>query len=975
MLECTVIGVTMPVGFVLVLSVVTPGRVPPVEVVVAVGTVLCISVMVIAWRLRDRRREAIGTTERAGTRVVVVTAMVFLIGASLSVAAARMARHQVVRDGGRSLERASTTPVNEVEISDISPISITTIGVLLSAIAAVSHWSLWHRRAKELGRSQRMTADLTSAKEHAEQMTRLLRDQSNAVEIERERLELALSGTGIGSWDWNPLTGQAQFDDRWAAIVGEACVRPHIDEWSSRVHPDDLAGARRAMEDHFAGTTSVYEFEHRVRHREGAWRWVVDRGIVVSRDNEGRATRIVGTREDITMRKLSEQNLARERSRLATFIEHAPAAVAMFDNEMRYIAVSNRWKADFKLGGAEVLGISYYDVFPELPVRWKEAHARCLAGAVERCEDDPWRPPGWHYDQHLRWEVRPWYEPDGQVGGLVMFTQDISDQVRVMRELERRGAQLAESEKRFRTLVEGTEVIVWEYDAERSAFTYVSPQASRLGYPLEEWLTPKFWETHLHEADRSAALAFCRSEIEAKRHHRFQYRMIASDGRVVWIDDFASVEESARCTPLLRGVLVDITERKTVEETMHQARVAADAANHAKSEFLANMSHEIRTPLTAILGYADLLRDDGDMSRAPARRVQTIDTIRNAGHHLLTIINDILDISKIEAGQMTLERVETPIVRIMTEVESLVRARANEKGIALSLRLITPLPDRISSDPTRLRQILMNLAGNAVKFTSTGHVTIRAKAEGPNENGRLIIEVEDTGTGMSAEQAERLFKPFSQADSTVTRQHGGTGLGLSISRRLARLMDGEVSLVHTKQGEGSCFRIELPLVALPGAVMVSGLDVVSTQSAAPLAGPVSSLRGRIVLAEDGPDNQRLISYHLKRAGAVVDIAENGAIALEMIRRADAAGTRYDLLVSDMQMPEMDGYTLARTLRAEGNAIAIVALTAHAMAEDHAKCLGAGCDAYATKPIDKSSLLEICARWIGKRTRADQRRAA
>ena len=719
------------------------------------------------------------------------------------------------------------------------------------------------------------------------------------------------------------------------------------------------------MEAHFAGHAVVYECEHRIRHRDGSWRWVVDRGIVVSRDAEGRPTRMVGTQEDITMRKASEQTLARERSRLATFIEYAPAAVAMFDRDMRYVAVSQRWITEYRLGAADLMGMCHYDVFPEVPSRWKDVHARCLAGAVERCEDDPWRPQGWHYDQHLRWEVRPWHEPDGTVGGLVMFTQDITDQVRILRELERRGSQLAESEKRFRMLVEGTEVIVWEYDAEREMFTYVSPQAARLGYALDDWLAPEFWSNHLHPDDREAAIAYCSGEVEAMRHHRFQYRMLAADGRMVWIDDFASVEMSSRGTPLLRGVFVDITERKNVEHAMLQARLAADAANRAKSEFLANMSHEIRTPLTAILGYADLLRDDGDSSFSAERRIQTIDTIRTAGHHLLTIINDILDISKIEAGRMTIETVETPVLHVLAEVESLVRARAREKGVSLEMILDTPLPDRVMSDPTRLRQILMNLTGNAVKFTARGSVSVRARAEERGAERRLVVDVVDTGPGMNAEQSARLFAPFTQADSTVTRQHGGTGLGLTISRRLARLMGGDVTLERTEPGSGSCFRLDLPLIAAKGANVVSSIDAVVERMKAPARSAAVSMKGRVLLAEDGPDNQRLITFHLRKGGATVDVADNGVIALQMIERAATQGKPYDLLVTDMQMPEMDGYTLARTLRERGSTIAIIALTAHAMAEDHRKCLDSGCDAYATKPIDKAALLQICADWMGQ----------
>jgi CheY-like chemotaxis protein len=230
---------------------------------------------------------------------------------------------------------------------------------------------------------------------------------------------------------------------------------------------------------------------------------------------------------------------------------------------------------------------------------------------------------------------------------------------------------------------------------------------------------------------------------------------------------------------------------------------------------------------------------------------------------------------------------------------------------------------------------------------------------------RLVIDVEDTGIGMTREQAERLFNAFSQADETTTRKYGGTGLGLVICRRLANLMGGDVKLQRTEPGKGSCFRVVLPLEPAPGSAMVTRLDEKTAPRAAAAPQAMVTLRGRILLVEDGVDNQRLISFHLRKAGAEVAVADNGKIALDMIDRAQAEGRPFDLLLTDMQMPEIDGYTLARTLRDRGNTLPIIALTAHAMAEDRGKCLAAGCDDFASKPIDRSALLAICAAWMGR----------
>ena len=413
----------------------------------------------------------------------------------------------------------------------------------------------------------------------------------------------------------------------------------------------------------------------------------------------------------------------------------------------------------------------------------------------------------------------------------------------------------------------------------------------------------------------------------------------------------------------LYGTVMDVTEAIEREEALRHAQERAEAANRSKSEFLANMSHEIRTPLTAILGYTDLLREESQRkSTAGNDNGQALDTIRRAGEHLLTVINDILDISKIEAGKLEIEQVNTPLPSVLLDVESLMRARAQAKGVVLENRLVTPVPDRIMTDPTRLRQILMNLVGNAAKFTDRGRILVETGVERSGGQDMLVIAIDDTGPGMSEEQAAHLFQPFTQGDTSVTRRHGGTGLGLTISRRLAELMGGEVDLVQTAVGRGSRFELRLPVRAAAEARHVARLDVFVTPHVAAEAAPSALAGRRVLLAEDGEDNQRLISVLLKAAGAEVTVVRNGRQALETLEWVEAGGGAFDLLLTDMQMPEMDGYTLAAALRSSGSTIPIIALTAHAMAEDRQKCLDAGCDDYATKPIDRRALISTCARW-------------
>jgi signal transduction histidine kinase/CheY-like chemotaxis protein len=399
------------------------------------------------------------------------------------------------------------------------------------------------------------------------------------------------------------------------------------------------------------------------------------------------------------------------------------------------------------------------------------------------------------------------------------------------------------------------------------------------------------------------------------------------------------------------------------------AKEVADAANQSKSEFLANMSHEIRTPLTAILGYTEMLRQDERVLALPGEVVERLGTIQHAGNHLLLVINDILDISKIEAGKMVVEVVETPVLRVLSEVDSLMRPRATEKQVGFRVEFGTLVPERVMSDPTRLRQILLNVVGNAVKFTERGSVVLRARVRTWEGREMLRFEIDDTGPGMSAEVSREIFSPFQQGDNSMVRRFGGTGLGLSISQRLTQLMGGRLWLERTAPGEGSCFIAELPLVLAPGTAMADALPPCLDGEAvlARSQEERQQLVGRrLLVAEDSAVNQQLIAFHLRRAGASVTLANNGSVALELVEQAMAVGTPFDVLISDMQMPEMDGYTLARRLRAQGIGLPIIALTANAMVEDRLECLQAGCDDYATKPINVGELVGLCVRWSGGR---------
>jgi signal transduction histidine kinase/ActR/RegA family two-component response regulator len=414
---------------------------------------------------------------------------------------------------------------------------------------------------------------------------------------------------------------------------------------------------------------------------------------------------------------------------------------------------------------------------------------------------------------------------------------------------------------------------------------------------------------------------------------------------------------------LLASWLSSIAGRTRRVETLVLERTAElAAANSAKTAFLANMSHEVRTPMTAILGYADALAEDGLREE---ERPEIVETIRRNGRRLLAILDDVLDVSKIEAGRLDVERMPCSLVEQVEETLSLLRGRAQEKGLALSVDYLFPLPETISSDAGRLRQILMNLVSNAIKFTESGGVRLTVFAsEVDSRAARVHVEVVDDGIGIAAESLPRLFQPFVQADSSMTRRFGGTGLGLAISKRLAQMLGGDIEVASTP-GAGSRFHLWLDPGPLAGVRLLHApTRAADTPEVAP-ASHAPALRGRVLLAEDTHDTRVLLRHVLTRAGLAVEIAENGREALEKALASRAADEPFDVVLMDMQMPVLDGYDATRALRSAGYTLPIVALTAHTMAGEREKCLAVGCDDYASKPIDRALLLAVVRRCLEK----------
>lgn len=409
----------------------------------------------------------------------------------------------------------------------------------------------------------------------------------------------------------------------------------------------------------------------------------------------------------------------------------------------------------------------------------------------------------------------------------------------------------------------------------------------------------------------------------------------------------------------------ETTQQKTAEEKLkqynrelRQLSEATQTATRAKSELLANVSHELRTPMSAILMVADIL--ENHVSGAENR--ESVGIIKRNGKYLLALINQLLDLSKIEAGKLSVDRKSCSPLDVLWEVESLARIRAEEKNLRLSVSPMGHIPTTIQTDPTRLQEILTNLVDNAIKFTEKGKVSVTVRTV-KSPRPQLRFDVVDTGMGMTSEQVDRLFQPFVQADSSTSRQFGGTGLGLTISRRLARMLGGDIC-VDSTPGVGSTFTLQIDMGSANGDAGNERKNKAAPSVSLPT---LSQLNCHVLLAEDYSDIRRPVTYLLRNAGARVAVAENGRQAFEMVMEAEQGDRPFDVVLMDMQMPDVDGYAATKRLRRQGYDKPIIAITAHAMESDRQKCLAVGCDDYVAKPLDMAKLVNLichhCQRFV------------
>lgn len=552
---------------------------------------------------------------------------------------------------------------------------------------------------------------------------------------------------------------------------------------------------------------------------------------------------------------------------------------------------------------------------------------------------------------------------------LFLKNQQLQQQAIIIRENERREKYFkmteleVESLRQYRNLADSIPHIVWKARAEGTVDYFNQVWYKYTGLTEGESIGSA-WQSAIHSEDISRFLLNWTRSMGTKKPFEIETRIRRHDNQWRWHWILAIPDLRGDEVLSWVGTCTDIHDRKISEKNLLVAQQQAVSANMAKTYFLANMSHEIRTPMSAILGFTELLLNP---KQNEFERQHAISTIHRNGKQLLNVIDEILDISKIEAGRLEVELIEFNLVDLLYDIKSLLAIKTEEKKLELKFVLENYVPMQIQSDPTRIRQILTNIVSNAIKFTEKGFVQVRVHWIGDqmDDTGILEIYVQDTGVGIKDDQVERLFHPFAQVDSSTTRLFGGTGLGLALSQKLAQALGGDVTLESTPTDVGSTFKIQIKAKPIHYGAWVNGFKSIDSErddlTFEKMEVNSDSLRGmKILLVEDAPDNQMVIGMFLNSAGAQVDFADNGYEGI-----SKASQKKYDIILMDIQMPKMDGYEATRILRKKGFELPIVALTAHALMEERTRCLNSGCTEHFTKPVNSEKLISLVARLVQK----------
>jgi PAS domain S-box-containing protein len=620
---------------------------------------------------------------------------------------------------------------------------------------------------------------------------------------------------------------------------------------------------------------------------------------------------------------------------VAQIIQTAPLSLLMTDREMRVVSASPRWFEARQLVGREIIGQSLYEIFPETHEKWRPIYDQCLAGQSRRAD----RVELLRADGTTIWlqvELTPWRDGAGEIGGLIISSHDVTEMVAALERVER-------SEERLTLAMEIADIHVWELDYRRGELIKVGAEDTFFTEPKTyRELAKDIWST-IDPRDRPHVEAAWEAHVREGAPYHPQYRVVRADDKEIWVDGSVRYLEDEAGPLRMIGAIQNITHRKQAEKALVQAKEEAESATRAKSAFLATMSHEIRTPLNGVLGMTQAMA----MGEVTDQQRERLEVIRQSGESLLAILNDVLDLSKIEAGKLELEQAEFDIGELARGAHATFAATAQAKGLTFELTVERAARGVYRGDSVRVRQILYNLVSNALKFTESGGVKVAVSRKAK----LLSIAVTDTGIGVAPGKLSSLFQKFEQADASTTRRYGGTGLGLAICSDLVELMGGAIR-ADSKPGAGATFSVDLPLARVAASVAKPA------RPAAEHGEPTGGVSIRVLAAEDNGMNQLVLKTLLEQIGVEPVMVGNGREAVEAWARES-----WDLILMDVQMPEMDGPTATGVIRAreraEGRArTPIVALTANAMAHQVAEYLQSGMDDFVAKPIEAGRLYAV-----------------
>ncbi len=762
-----------------------------------------------------------------------------------------------------------------------------------------------------------------------------------------ERFDLAMKATKDGIYDWDLLTDGIYYSPGWKKMLGyeDHELENKFSVWENLTHPEDLKKSWEMLKDYLDGKLDRLELEFKMKHKDGHWIDILSRAHAIFDDN-GKPVRVIGTHVDVTEQKKILKSLEQERKRSQHYLDVAGVMLIAIDKNKKITLINPKGCEILGYSCDEIIGENWFSKFlpKENIEEVKHVFDQIISGEVEAVkyyENPIIRKDG--TKRTIAWHNSLLEDDSGNVTGLFSSGTDITERI----ESEN---IIIEERERASNILQGTNAGTWEWHIQTGELILDDQWASILGYKLHELkpISVKTWENKVHPEDMPAVQKIVEKHFNRETdYYDAEFRMAHKNGSWIWINARGKTVEWTNDNKPLRmsGVHIDINQRKIAEKELVKAKEKAEESDRLKSAFMANMSHEIRTPMNGILGFADLLKEP---QLSPNQQLRYINVIQKSGQRMLSIINDLIDISKIEAGQMEVEISETNVNETIEYLYSFFKPEAIEKGLHLFYKMELPKYNSvIETDREKLLAILSNLLKNAIKYTNSGNIKFGYSIK----SGHIEFYVQDTGIGIPKEHHEIIFERFTQADMSITKPYEGAGLGLSISKAYIELLGGKIWLESTPQ-EGTSFFFTLPFSEKKTK------EEVADQPFSVLR-ETDSLQNMVILvAEDDEVASIYLSEILKSRCKKLIQVNNGVEAIEAVK-----ANGIDLILMDMKMPQMDGYEATKLIRKINKDVVIIAQTAYALTDDREKALQAGCNEYISKPIKIKELLDLINSFI------------